>query len=140
MINNNKGATLVEVLAAILISSIVMIYGMGFFISAARRSGESFEFEFALQEGRNRIEYLLSEGLVFGTFTTNNMHMGANGFIGVDTHPVNFARQSVTEMGVLGLPDLASTILVVSWPQALAQPDRRAVLLFTRRYTSFVRL
>ena len=139
MINNNKGATLVEVLAAILISSMVMVYGMSFFISAARRSGESFEFEFALQENRNQIERLLSENLTLGVVTTNNLHMGTSGFIEDDPNPIGFARQSRTNL-VPVAPDLASTIMIVSWPQVLAEPDRTAVLLFTRRYTSFVRL
>jgi prepilin-type N-terminal cleavage/methylation domain-containing protein len=135
----NKGVTLVEILISLVISAVIMTYGISFFIGAARKGSLSAEYEFALQEAKNTIEEQISTENNWGGDRHYATDMRTAGFLGDASIRFNISyKQSKYNMGAY-LSQLRDTTLVASWPETVVEAQRKAIIIQVRMASPYVR-
>ena len=144
MINNKKGVSLVEVMIALIIGAVISLYSASFFVGAAGKGSEAWEWEFALQEAKNVMEtrILIFGGTAVGeTIPFPVLEKAQRGFIDNVTtrYQINVRNTNAIAVGVF--QELRRRVVVsVTWPISIPQPDaRRRVVLSADRSRAYPR-
>ncbi len=125
---NIKGLTLVEILVSVVITILVMVYGLNLFIASWKLSVESAEYNFVLQYLSNQIENLKTcysfEDLSFGSISNKDIVLPSGKTANIkiriyDVYRDNVIKDAAGNYVVTG----AVPVSVSAWWPAKADPS-----------------